>query len=102
MYYSVTIQNFTVAKNDDGEPIKTWATFATVKAAVNTTSTGEREENDRQTDASVLEFGIRTLANLTPKMRILYNSLYYEITGIIPVGRRYQIIKTMLSLKSTY
>jgi SPP1 family predicted phage head-tail adaptor len=101
MYQSVKFQYYTLDKKANGEEAPLWTDYKTTKAAVNTTSTGEREENNRLAVIENLDIDIRTITGLNTKMRIIYNNKIYQITGVIQTTRRYQKIKAILSLDWT-
>lgn len=83
------------SKQDTGERILAWSTFKTVYAAVSESANGETLEGGKVTATTGTTFTIRYVSGVTAKMRILYNSEYYNITGISDIGRnRYLAIKT--------
>jgi SPP1 family predicted phage head-tail adaptor len=85
----IVIETPTFSQSDEyGEPTTTWATWNTVWANVYTGG-GREFEAAQQTNAEIdTQFQIRYVAGLSPKMRISYNSQYYDILRIEEVGRR--------------
>lgn len=84
----ITIQTFTTAKDSYGEPIKTWSTHATVWSKVEDRIVGAKVEESKEIVAlNAKFFWIRYLSTVTEKMRIVFNSEYYYIESISPVGR---------------
>lgn len=101
LYHTIEVQYFTYDKNANGEQIKTWVEYATIKAAMDTTGATEAEENNRLTTLEDIDFDIRTLDGINAKMRVVYDEKVYIITGIIPLSRRYQKVKAKLDPAGT-
>lgn len=81
--HQITIQSATETQNAFGEPAKTWATFATVWAAIEPISGREFYQN-RQIGGEISHrVEMRYLSGVTPKMRILYGSRYFDIESVI-------------------
>ena len=97
MYHSIKIQNYTLDKKDNGEEAPLWADYITVMAAVDITQATESEINERLSRMENVDFLVRTITGLSTKMRIIYDNRIFQITGIIPINRRYQKIKAELS-----
>lgn len=91
--FQVTIQEPTETEDSTGQPVQTWATFATVYAKVDTTTEFGRDlevqlGGSMNPRAYVL-FTTRYVSGLTEKMRIVFNGDNYNIVGIADIdGRR--------------
>lgn len=84
----IVIESATSTVNAIGEPVETWATFASVWAEVKPLSASERFRSEARHSARVSTFSIRWLAGVLPTMRIKYENLYWRILGIAELGRR--------------
>lgn len=84
----IIIQTYTVTKDSYGQAVKTWATYATVRAAMGYDWTGtEGEQTEIRVAASDIRWTIRYKAGVTEKMRISYGSDYYWIKQVVTKGR---------------
>ena len=93
--HRVIIQTPTETQDAQGQPVKSWGTFATVHANVLPLK-GREYFNAQQINAeTTTKFVIRYLAGITEKMRISYDSKLYNIQGIVNVGERDRIIELM-------
>lgn len=84
----VVIQNFTESQNDYGEPVKSWATFTTVWAQVTDVSGKEEFRNLQVASSVITQFRIRHKTGLDTKMRVSYNSRFFNILSIKEIGNR--------------
>lgn len=88
MNQRIVIQSVTETRSTSGAVTETWATFATVWAAVErTTSTAENTERqliERQTIKATFDFTVRFRTDITEKMRISFDSKIYDILSIDP------------------
>jgi len=86
----ITIQKVTETQNTYGEPIEAWTDHRTVWAEVvpQRGSSGEHYRNPELVSTNRLIFRIRYLIGITNKMRIEYNSDYYDIKTTAELGRR--------------
>jgi SPP1 family predicted phage head-tail adaptor len=74
-----------------GDQVITWATLATIWAAMDWKDSKESESSDQEVTATDVVAVIRYRSDIDTKMRVTYNSKTYEITGIMVMGRkRYQ------------
>lgn len=79
----ITIQQPTYTKNAIGEKIATWATWATVWAAVEP-AVGNQYYAAKQADSQVTgKIRIRYIRGLQPTMRILYGDRVMNIVSIV-------------------
>lgn len=84
----ITIEVPTETPNAIGEPIQSWAAFATVWAKVGPVRGRERFTADQVAAEADTTFRIRWLAGVTEKMRVSYDGRLYDITYIAELGRR--------------
>ncbi len=77
----VTIQSFSTAANDRGEPIKTWSTVTTVWAMVEWKRANEDVESGKETVVNNVIFTIR-YRTMDETMRIVFDSENYDIKSI--------------------
>ena len=86
--HRVIIQTPTEVNDSRGQAIKTWATFATVYAAVEPIS-GREYFDAAQINAEITtKIIIRSLPGVTQKMRVSYDSRLYNIQSIININER--------------
>lgn len=84
----IVIERVTETQNAIGEPVASWATFATVWAAVKPVRGREYfAAQGMQAEADSV-FRIRWLDGVTPKMRISYDGAVYDIQHVAELGRR--------------
>lgn len=84
----IVIQESTLTKDEYGQEMTAWGTFATVWAKVEDKSGSESYQADQLTATRMTVFTIRWIAGLTEKMRILYNYDYYDIQAIKSPDRK--------------
>lgn len=87
----VSIEYYSETKNAFGEAEKAWQSIATVWAKVdylNKLDNQEKFEVGRETAIDKVKFTIRYRSGVDARMRILYQSVYYNIRAISEVGRR--------------
>ena len=74
-----------VAQTEDtfGDLVDVWTTFATVWASVIVKGGGESFTENQTAARRVVVFKIRYLAGVNERMRVSYNSLFYDILGPI-------------------
>lgn len=84
----ITLQVVTETQSSSGHAAQSWATLATVWAAIDYRASGsdEREMAGRKVAEQMVRFTIRYRADVTEKTRISYNSQVYDITfvGVTP------------------
>jgi len=85
----ITIQQNTTAQDSAGEPIKTWATFATVWAEVVPVGGTEIFQAQQFGAETVVKFRIRYRGDVTRAMRVNYDSDNFDITDVAE-DRRYE------------
>jgi len=87
----IVIESVGATQSSSGDPTESWSTFATVWAKVIPVNTAEGFSAQQFNAKADVIFRIRHIDNLTPAMRINYNSHYYDITGITEMRRRESI-----------
>jgi SPP1 family predicted phage head-tail adaptor len=87
MWTRVTIQQATTTKNEVGEPVLAWSTFATVWADVESLSSRETERFAETVGFMTHRVKIRYLDGLTNAMRIQYRSRTLEIGQVLERDR---------------
>lgn len=78
----------TVTRDAYGEAVATWSVFRTVWAWLRPASVTEGEQSGKITASETVKLTVRYRSDYNEKMRILFNSVYYEIKGIQEVGRK--------------
>lgn len=83
----ITIQSATEVQDAQGTAVKTWATYATRWAKIEsvTSDTGENYSADTKVAIRGVDWIVRndtTTKNITEKMRVVYESKYYDIDSI--------------------
>ncbi len=86
--HRITIQQATTTQDAYGEPVPTWATYATRWAAIVPVSGSEADVDGMETAEVRHKFRIRHTSGVRPKMRISYDSRVFEILAVIDVGER--------------
>lgn len=93
--HTVTIQSPTETKNSTGEVETTWGTFASVRAAVEPLR-GQEYFAAKQVQASTnVRIRVRYMTGITTKMRVLFESRYFAIEGIIDPEMRHRELQLM-------
>jgi SPP1 family predicted phage head-tail adaptor len=92
----IVIQSFTDAQDDYGQPIRTWATLATLWASIYFKSGNEQFEADQKTALNEVIFTIRYRSDITEVMRVSYDSAFYDIRYIEEVNlKRYLMLRCL-------
>ena len=80
----IVIESVSESRSASGAVSESWSTFATVWAAISYQKSGtdEKEMVAKQTTVRNVEFTVRHRADVTEKMRINYDSRYYDIDRI--------------------
>ena len=79
----ITIETYTQAADSYGETVRTWVTYSTKWASVEPLAMRELIAAKEQASKFEIMFRIKYIAGVKPKMRILYNSDYYNIEAVI-------------------
>lgn len=84
----ITIQSRAVTQDNQGSPVETWSTFASVWAQKSDIRGQVSLIDDKETGISNTKFSIRYLSGLNMQMRISYDGIIYHIDDIAEIGRR--------------
>lgn len=87
LWTRVTIEQPTVARNDVGESVLSWSTFATVWADVSSLSSREVERYAETVGFMTHRVRIRYLNGLTSAMRVVYRGRILEIGQVLERDR---------------
>lgn len=93
----ITLQSFTTSQSSSGHETVTFADLATVwaKAEVKMSSSDEAQLANKKTAVAQTLFTIRNEYAVTEKMRVLWNSVAYDITAVNPLqDRQFMILET--------
>ena len=83
----IDIESWTYLANAQGEKVATYSVFHSAFAHVQKAGGNEREEGQKETATNKVKFKIRFFAGINETMRIVYNSIYYDILEIQELGR---------------
>ena len=81
------IQEPAETRDDYGQEVLTWSTFATVWAGVKLNIGKESFQTSERVKERVVDFKVRYRTDITENMRLLYDSNYYEIEDVVELGR---------------
>jgi len=81
------IQEPAETRDDYGQEVLTWSTFATVWAGVKLNIGKESFQTNEKVKERIVDFKVRYRTDITSNMRLLYNSNYYEIEDVVELGR---------------
>jgi len=86
MRHRISIQASSATQNDTGEEILSWSELAEVWAAIEHKLGGsdEIEQAQRVTAHTSVIFVIRHRADMTEKMKILWDSKFWNIRSLLP------------------
>jgi len=90
----ITLQVATTASDVFGEEIETWSTYREVWAKLAYVRGDEQFEAMEKTAVRVEKFFVRYDSGITEKMRVYWDSVYYDIRAIEQLGRKeYLVLK---------
>lgn len=95
----VTVEQYTMTTDSNtGEKLQSWTTYSTAWARIQESESGsESVDSDRREAKQTVTFSLRYDSGITTKMRILWESKYYNIINIADLERRmYLRIQTEL------
>jgi SPP1 family predicted phage head-tail adaptor len=95
----VEVQTVTETQDSTGQPIETWATVRTVRAARRDMRGLERLRADQELAARTAIFTMRWFSGLTAKMRLSHDDLIWDIEGIAELGRRVALEVTATAVR---
>lgn len=84
--HKITIEEPTRTQNAYGEPIESFTTYANRKADIMTTIGRENFNKFQEFNENPVVFKVRydsLTKNISEKMRVLYNTKYYDVEGIV-------------------
>lgn len=84
----ITIERATTTLDDAGTPSETWATVATLRAALTTNAADEAIAGSGAVATTTLTFTTRFFDGLTLADRVTYDGTAYNLKEIIEIGRR--------------
>ena len=84
----VVIKQGTEAQDDHGQFVPTWSTLATVWARFRALNGTERFVDEQIRATVEAEFVVRWRSDVTPKMRISWDSETWQIEAVLEEGRR--------------
>lgn len=90
--HKIVIESETESQDSAGEATLSFATFATVRAEIVTQPAREMLKAGQELSVQHTMFRIRYLSGITPKMRVLYDSRYFDIESATPVNDKNQVI----------
>tara|TARA_B100001123_G_scaffold220405_1_gene248580 strand:+ start:496 stop:813 length:318 start_codon:yes stop_codon:yes gene_type:complete len=84
----ITLREFSSSVGTTGQPLKTWSDLATVWAQKTDKAGGESERGGEMVATQNTIFKIRYLSTVSPKNRVSYDSVEYDIEFIKELGRK--------------
>lgn len=84
----VVIQSKIQTQDATGQPVETWSTFRTARAARQDMRGRERFRSDQELAERTSIFTMRWFSGLTAEMRLSHDDLFWDIEGIAELGRR--------------
>lgn len=84
----IIIQSCTETQDSHGQLIKSWATAATVWAAFAPVRGTESFLNAQKFSQIDARFTVRYMTGITTKHRINHDGVYYDIVGVLELGRK--------------
>lgn len=99
---AITIQQHTNTSDEYGAQVLTWSSFGTDRWAQIEPLNGREYFAGQQFQSKVdTRFTIRYVSGITPKMRVFYNSMAYDIEAIINIDERNKTLQLMCSKVTT-
>lgn len=84
----ITIQTFTATRNELNDVVKSWTTFATIRADVEPERGGEGFVSRQTLSTQPVLIRARYLPGVTAGMRVLHGSQTYTINSVVNVAAR--------------
>lgn len=92
----IRIEQYTEVVDTWGQRTQVWSTLANVWANVLYESGEEKYEADQKVAVRLTKFIVRYSSAYNEKLRVVYNSEYYDIRSIEEIGRKdYQVLKAL-------
>lgn len=91
----IALQRYTESRSASGHPTRTWSTYASVWAKIETWPGGERQAGPQIAAVQTHRFTIRydSALGIRPDHRILYDSRYFAILEVADVDERHVIYR---------
>ena len=80
----ISIQQLSTGTDAIGQPVTTWADFASVWANIRYLSGIETVKADAQTSVVKASIRIRRRTDITPAMRVTYGATTFQINAVLP------------------
>ena len=80
----VTLQSLATGQDAIGQPVTTWADFASVWANIRYLNGIETVKADAQTSVVKASIRIRRRTDITPAMRVTYGMTTFQINAVLP------------------
>lgn len=93
--HSVTIQQATSSRNSYNEKVLSWSDFATVYAAVEPLQGREYWDAQAINAERTVRFRIRYRSDVTPLMRVSWDSRLFDINAVLDVDGRQRELHLM-------
>lgn len=93
-------QQSSSTKTAANEKILTWSTLVTLWGRRRFKPLGETERMGQLTSTQEVMFQTRYISGILPKMRLLSEGEYYQITKVEPVGRNQEMVITAIQKDS--
>jgi len=86
----ITIETPSASRGASGQEISSWSTFYACWAAIEYpgTRSDEQVEADQEVSTTTVFFIIHYRDGVNAKMRIAYDSKYYDILNVLEMGRK--------------
>jgi SPP1 family predicted phage head-tail adaptor len=97
MRHRITIQQSTQTQDSYGEPIDSWAEYATVWASVEPVQGRELWAQQQVQSEITIRIRIRYLSGVTSAMRVLFGSRVLSIEHVIDVKEQHKEMQLMCS-----
>lgn len=96
----IVIQQPIEDQDSGGDLVINWTTFGTVWAQLLPGGGGESFESGQRTSQQRVQFRIRNLDGVTPRMRISWRSKYYQIDDVGEPDRDRTLILTCTAIEN--
>ena len=80
----ISIQQLSTGQDAIGQPVTTWADFASVWANIRYLNGIETVKADAQTSVVKASIRIRRRTDITPAMRVVYGVTTFQINAVLP------------------
>ena len=94
--HKIIIQTYSETQNDFGEVTKSWDDFKTAYASIVPISAKEFFKDGVQAIATH-KIEIRYLKDIKPKMRVIFGTREFNITGVLDIREAHKTLQLMCS-----